>query len=138
MLIVKRFVSRLFSKRITEQNASKAQIELLRFMEYLSEEYMCASWMNGLDESLHEALYRKTGCSSFFIRDPITREDFNKLIKLHLAVKGWWRFIEDAPTETEMIFLKLGEWYPSEKARREPLRYEDLRNNFWSDKEYGI
>lgn len=137
MLTMKHFVSWLFSKRITEQNASKAQIKLLRFMEYISEEYMCASWMNGLDESLHDALYRKTGCRSFFLRDPITRKDFDKLRELHLAVNGWWRFLEDAPVETEMIFLKLGEWYSSEKGRREPLRYEDLRNNFWSDKEYG-
>jgi hypothetical protein len=96
-------------------------------MEYISEEYMCASWMNSLDDSLHDALYRKTGCSSFFLRDPITREHFDKLRKLHLAVNGWWRFLEDEPAETEMVFLKLGEWYPSEKGRREPLKYEDLR-----------
>ena len=129
-------ISRLFPKNITECNASKAQIELLRFMEYLSEEYMCDSWMNGLDKLLHDALYRKTGCSSFFIRDPITRENFDKLRKLHLAVNGWWRFLEDAPAETEMIFLKLGKWYPAEEDRKEQLKYEELRNNSWSTKEY--
>lgn len=89
MSTVKRFVSRCLCKNITEHNASKAQLELLHFMEYLSEEYMCASWMHGLDESLHDALYRRTGCSSFFLRDPITRGDFDKLRKLHLAVNGW-------------------------------------------------
>jgi len=134
---IKRFVSRLFSKNITEHDASKAQLDLLRFMEYLSEEYMCSSWMHGLDESLHNALYRKTGCSSFFERDPITRKDFEKLKELHRAVNGWWRFINDAPPESEMVFLRLGEWYPTKGNRREPLKYEDLRNNFWSHKEYG-
>lgn len=131
VLIIKHFMSRLFSKRITEQNASKGQIELLRFMKYISEEYMCASWMYDLDESLHDALYRKTGCSSFFLRDPITREDFDKLRKLHLAVNGWWRYMD------EKVFLKLGEWHPAREGSTEPLKYEDLRNNFWSHKEYG-
>ena len=127
MFAIKCFMSRLFSKNITEHNASKAQIELLRFMEYLSEEYMCVSWMHGLDESLHDALYRKTGCSSFFLRDPITREDFDKLRKLHMAVNGWWRCMNDLPPESEMFFLKLGEWYSTEEGRREPLRYEGLK-----------
>jgi len=137
-MVINRFINRLFAKRITVQNANKAQMRLLRFMKYISEKYMCASWMNGLDASLHDALYRETGCSSFFLRDPITRVHFNKLRELHLAVNGWWRFYEDAPAEAEMEFLKLGRWYPSDKGRREPLKYEDLKNNYWSNKEYGV
>ena len=137
MFSIIRFVSWLFSKNITEYNASKAQIELLRFMEYLSEEYMCASWMHGFDESLYAALHQKTGCSSFFERDTITKDNFDKLKKFHWAVNGWWRFMDDAPPKREMVFLRLNEWYPAVRGRREPLKYEDLRNNCWSHNEYS-
>lgn len=38
--------------------------------------------------------------------------------------------MDDVPPESEMVFLKLDEWYPTEGGRREPFKYEDLKNNF--------
>lgn len=127
---IKRFFSRKISGIITKSNATPAQLELLEFMKYLSEEYMCASWLGHLDHSLHNVLFFGWGADSFAARDPLTKNDFDTLRRLFLNVNGWWRFLTDGPDD--FIFLPVGAWFPigwhpcNGEGRPNPLKYKDL------------
>jgi hypothetical protein len=107
-------------------------------MEYLSEEYMCAGWLGDLDVSMHRVLFSRDGCHNFFGRDPVSKEDYDKLRELFLAVNGWWRFDESKAVDN-MVFFPHRTWYETFLCPypKETIDYKCQKSGWYNDRPYN-
>jgi hypothetical protein len=99
------------------QDMSVEAEQLADYMEALSEDCWCATWMDGLDFALWYAL--QNGPTRYG-HGQITEEHIDNLRRLSVQCRGWIRWSEQ---DRKVAFTPLIDWTRIYHAEPEPQRF---------------